>query len=240
MGKIRRKRGQLTGATAVPSAADDMDEAMHDELMSIEASLAAVHPALAAAQARFNLAFPELPPEAPLRSTPALATHEEYSAALAEKMEELREEQMLREARRQLRPTTAPTQDKKTRRKARHTQWLQKLEAAKQVQVTEKKRAKAAKNPVKHMDLLEEALDAVARKPSGSAAAASNNKSQKGKNAAGRRVKSRKGRANALLAEVAQFNNVLAHSAFQNDPAGTIHQHIANTLAQHTQHAEQS
>eukprot|EP00050_Salpingoeca_kvevrii_P019957 m.92472 g.92472 ORF g.92472 m.92472 type:complete len:149 (-) comp8651_c0_seq2:3360-3806(-) len=114
------------------------------------------------------------------------------------------------------------------------------LEAAKQVQVTEKKRAKAAKNPVKHMDLLEEALDAVARKPSGSAAAASNNKSQKGKNAAGRRVKSRKGRANALLAEVAQFNNVLAHSAFQNDPAGTIHQHIANTLAQHTQHAEQS
>ncbi|KAI8071796.1 ribosome biogenesis protein SLX9-domain-containing protein [Gongronella butleri] len=137
-----------------------------------------------------------------------------------------------------LAPTSNATISKSTKKKQRHSAWLEKLDHSytvkKKQQQKKSRQTMLQKGGFDEFDEVLQMIDTSAQEgdvPNAEAPANSAATSTSGTHLVSLdKIKSKKRKQNTMLQDMARFQKVLQHDAFKNDPLSTIRQHVQNTF----------
>ncbi|XP_029196320.2 ribosome biogenesis protein slx9-like [Acropora millepora] len=126
--------------------------------------------------------------------------------------------------------TEKPKQSKKDKRKERHDNFLKKLHAGRKLDEEQKKAKKRAQTPVVgDLEPLLSALSSIKIPEINRDQKKANNSAETGKRPKGNKM-SRKARQALQAKEVAHFQKVLQHPAYQANPLAAISEHIKTAI----------
>ncbi|XP_015750444.1 PREDICTED: ribosome biogenesis protein slx9-like [Acropora digitifera] len=158
-----------------------------------------------------------------LDSKTAMATYVLLSAALFDTGPSVTTETPVKE-------TEKPKQSKKDKRKERHDNFLKKLHAGRKLDEEQKKAKKRAQTPiVGDLEPLLSALSTIKIPEINRDQKKANNSAETGKRPKGNKM-SRKARQALQAREVAHFQKVLQHPAYQANPLAAISEHIKTAI----------